>query len=86
MQEVMKEREPPPPNLDFTVNPDDEEMYFKEPGQLLSVYQALEESNLFYIQNAQAGDHSGHRTSVQCSSRQHVADVLHRGQCHESTG
>jgi hypothetical protein len=51
----MKEREPAPPNLDFTVNPDDEEMYFKEAGQLLLVYQALEESNLFYIQNAQAG-------------------------------
>lgn len=28
-------------------------MYFKEPGQLMAVYGALEESNLFYIQNAQ---------------------------------
>jgi hypothetical protein len=28
-------------------------MYFKEPAQLLAVYAALEESNLFYIQNAQ---------------------------------
>ncbi|GFH17662.1 DUF4200 domain-containing protein [Haematococcus lacustris] len=35
------------------ISPDDQEMYFREPGQLLSVYQALEESNLFYIQNAQ---------------------------------
>ncbi len=53
LKEVMKEKEPAPPNLDFTVNPEDEEMYFREPAQLLSVYQALEESNLFYIQNAQ---------------------------------
>lgn len=49
----MKEREPPPPNLDFGLNPDEEEMFFQEPQQLLAVYKQLEESNLFYIQNAQ---------------------------------
>ncbi|KAJ9533029.1 hypothetical protein QJQ45_026481 [Haematococcus lacustris] len=53
LKEAVKEKEPPPPNLDFSISPDDQEMYFREPGQLLSVYQALEESNLFYIQNAQ---------------------------------
>ncbi|GIL86387.1 hypothetical protein Vretimale_11669 [Volvox reticuliferus] len=53
LKEIMKEREPPPPNLDFQMDPDDEEMYFQEPAQLLSVYKQLEESNLFYIQNAQ---------------------------------
>jgi len=53
LKEVMKEKEPPPPNLDFKVNPDEEEMYFHDPSQLLAVYQELEESNLFYIQNAQ---------------------------------
>lgn len=53
LKESIKEREPPPPNLDFEAGPEDEEMYFKEPHQLLLVYQDLEESNLFYIQNAQ---------------------------------
>lgn len=53
LKEVMKEREPPPPNLDFEISPDEEEMYFGEPAQLLATYQELEESNLFYIQNAQ---------------------------------
>lgn len=52
-QEVVKEREPPPPNLDFGLNPEEEEMFFQEPQQLLAVYKQLEESNLFYIQNAQ---------------------------------
>lgn len=28
-------------------------MFFMDPAQLLAVYQELEESNLFYIQNAQ---------------------------------
>jgi hypothetical protein len=52
-QEAVKEKEPHAPNLDFESNPDEEELYFKEPQQLLAVYQELEESNLFYIQNAQ---------------------------------
>ncbi|PNW86981.1 hypothetical protein CHLRE_02g103950v5 [Chlamydomonas reinhardtii] len=53
LKEIMKEKEPQPPNLDFEMDPEDEEMYFQEPGQLLAVYKQLEESNLFYIQNAQ---------------------------------
>ncbi|GAX84003.1 hypothetical protein CEUSTIGMA_g11428.t1 [Chlamydomonas eustigma] len=53
LKEAVKEKEPPAPNLDFESNPDEEELYFKEPQQLLAVYQELEESNLFYIQNAQ---------------------------------
>ncbi len=53
LQEAVKEKEPPAPNLDFESNPDEEELYFREPQQLLAVYQELEESNLFYIQNAQ---------------------------------
>jgi hypothetical protein len=38
--------------------PSDEEMYFTDPQQLLAVYQELEESNLFYIQNAQETEES----------------------------
>eukprot|EP00798_Chlamydomonas_sp_ICE-L_P004936 gene4936-34707_t len=53
LKEAMKEKEPPAPSLDFEINPDEEEMFFAEPAQLLSIYQELEESNLFYIQNAQ---------------------------------
>ncbi|KXZ43883.1 hypothetical protein GPECTOR_78g71 [Gonium pectorale] len=53
LKDIMKEKEPPPPNLDIQMDPDDEEMYFQEPSQLLAVYKQLEESNLFYIQNAQ---------------------------------
>ena len=49
----MKEKEPGAPNVDFGSNPDEEELYFREPQQLLAAYQELEESNLFYIQNAQ---------------------------------
>jgi len=37
------------------ISPDEEEIFFHDPAQLLSAYQALEESNLFYIQNAQVG-------------------------------
>lgn len=51
--QAVKEKEPPAPDLNFQANPDDQEMYFKDPHQLLAVYQELEESNLFYIQNAQ---------------------------------
>lgn len=53
LKEAMKEKEPPAPNLDFEINPDEEEMFFSDPAQLLTIYQELEESNLFYIQNAQ---------------------------------
>uniref|UniRef100_A0A7S3QRV1 DUF4200 domain-containing protein n=2 Tax=Dunaliella tertiolecta TaxID=3047 RepID=A0A7S3QRV1_DUNTE len=53
LKEVVKSKEPPPPNLDFQISPDEEEIFFNDPAQLLSAYQALEESNLFYIQNAQ---------------------------------
>lgn len=49
----MKEREPLPPSLDFEIPAEEEEMFFHHPAQLLAVYQQLEESNLFYIQNAQ---------------------------------
>jgi hypothetical protein len=52
---VAREREPPPPDLDAAVAacPEGDDMYFREPQQLLGVYAELEESNLFYIQNAQ---------------------------------
>ncbi|KAG2486589.1 hypothetical protein HYH03_014759 [Edaphochlamys debaryana] len=53
LKEILKEKEPPPPNLDFQMDPEEEEMFFQEPSQLLAVYKQLEESNLFYIQNAQ---------------------------------
>eukprot|EP00199_Chlamydomonas_sp_CCMP681_P000248 CAMPEP_0119104450 /NCGR_PEP_ID=MMETSP1180-20130426/2658_1 /TAXON_ID=3052 ORGANISM="Chlamydomonas cf sp, Strain CCMP681" /NCGR_SAMPLE_ID=MMETSP1180 /ASSEMBLY_ACC=CAM_ASM_000741 /LENGTH=553 /DNA_ID=CAMNT_0007089215 /DNA_START=31 /DNA_END=1692 /DNA_ORIENTATION=- len=53
LKDIMKEKEPPPPNLDFQISPEEEEMFFLDPAQLLAVYQELEESNLFYIQNAQ---------------------------------
>ncbi|KAF5843865.1 flagellar associated protein [Dunaliella salina] len=53
LKEVAKSKEPPPPNLDFQISPDEEEIFFNDPAQLLGAYQALEESNLFYIQNAQ---------------------------------
>lgn len=53
LKETVKEKEPPPPNLEFEISPEEEELFFKEPQQLLHVYQELEESNLFYIQNAQ---------------------------------
>uniref|UniRef100_A0A7S0V0D1 DUF4200 domain-containing protein n=1 Tax=Polytomella parva TaxID=51329 RepID=A0A7S0V0D1_9CHLO len=53
LKEAVKEKEPPPPNLNFDLNPDDEEIFFRDPQQLLLVYKQLEESNLFYIQNAQ---------------------------------
>mmetsp|Transcript_2990 Transcript_2990/g.8133 ORF Transcript_2990/g.8133 Transcript_2990/m.8133 type:complete len:559 (-) Transcript_2990:375-2051(-) len=58
LREVVKEREPDPPNLDIEATPADDEMYFTEPNQLLVVYQELEESNLFYIQNAQETEES----------------------------
>jgi len=44
------------------ISPDEEEIFFHDPAQLLSAYQALEESNLFYIQNAQVGTHQRHGT------------------------
>ncbi len=37
----------------------------QDPGQLLSVYKQLEESNLFYIQNAQVR-HTELRSGCQC--------------------
>lgn len=33
-----------------------EEMYFKEPHELIEYFNNLEETNLFYIQNVQATD------------------------------
>lgn len=39
--------------VSMQISPDEEEIFFHDPAQLLSAYQALEESNLFYIQNAQ---------------------------------
>ncbi len=55
LKEVAREREPPPPDLDaaMAAAPERDDMYFREPSQLLAVYAELEESNLFYIQNAQ---------------------------------
>lgn len=53
LKEAIKEKEPLPPKLDDTVDAEEEEMFFVEPAQLLAVYAALEESNLFLIQNAQ---------------------------------
>jgi len=41
-QEATKEKEPLAPNTDFESNPEDEELYFREPQQLLAVYQELE--------------------------------------------
>eukprot|EP00941_MAST-03F_sp_MAST-3F-sp1_P005614 g5614.t1 len=47
---------PPPPELDeeeLDSSDEDLPMYFKEPQQLLDIFTALEESNLFLIQNSQ---------------------------------
>jgi hypothetical protein len=52
----MKETEPPRPSLDIEEVPGEEEMFFKHSSQLLEVYKELEESNLFYIQNAQESE------------------------------
>ena len=38
---------------DYRSDDEDEEMYFKEPQQLLDIFVALEESNLFLIQNSE---------------------------------
>lgn len=52
---------PPPPRLeDETVDLPEEEvpMYFTEPQQLMDIFSALEEQNLFLIQNSQETEHT----------------------------
>ena len=56
--EVKRPVLPPKPTFtdkedDYKSDDEDEEMYFKEPQQLLDIFVALEESNLFLIQNSQ---------------------------------
>lgn len=57
LKEVLKHKEPPQPDVEaeFAKN-DQQDMYFKEPQQLLAVYAQLEESNLFLIQNSQESE------------------------------
>ncbi|CAN0199630.1 unnamed protein product, partial [Phaeothamnion confervicola] len=52
---------PPPPDTDaepLTSSDEDTPMYFSRPGQLLDIFQALEEQNLFLIQNSQETEHA----------------------------
>lgn len=52
---------PPPPKLDDEVVELPEEevpMYFTEPQQLMDIFSALEEQNLFLIQNSQETEHT----------------------------
>ena len=52
---------PPPPRLEheaLTSSDEDVPMYFAQPAQLLDIFQALEEQNLFLIQNSQETEHA----------------------------
>mmetsp|Transcript_10051 Transcript_10051/g.15214 ORF Transcript_10051/g.15214 Transcript_10051/m.15214 type:complete len:576 (-) Transcript_10051:147-1874(-) len=53
---------PPPPRLEDEPMPEWEErempMYFKQPQQLMDIFAALEEQNLFLIQNSQETEHT----------------------------
>ncbi|KAG5179125.1 flagellar associated protein, partial [Tribonema minus] len=55
---------PPPPILDVpeadtnSSSGEDLPMYFADPAQLLDIFQALEEQNLFLIQNSQETEHA----------------------------
>ena len=52
-------KEPPRPSVDGTENlVDEEETYFKTPQQLLDLFVALEEQNLFLVQNLQETEES----------------------------
>ncbi|CAM9520668.1 unnamed protein product [Ectocarpus sp. 4 AP-2014] len=52
---------PPPPKLDqepLTSSEEDIPMFFTKQEQLLDIFQALEEQNLFFIQNSQETEHA----------------------------
>ena len=53
---------PPPPKLEDIPSPELDlgpyPMYFKEPQQLMDIFAALEEQNLFLIQNSQETEHT----------------------------
>lgn len=52
---------PPPPKLEDEIVPpiiEEPPMYFTEPSQLMDIFAALEEQNLFLIQNSQETEHT----------------------------
>lgn len=59
LKEALAEKEPPVPDLEKeVVLPEEADMFFKRPDQLLEVFAQLEENNLFLIQIAQETEES----------------------------